>query len=186
MSMSKMNKRYYCVELILYFDNESHMLLLKDLTEKYHYAYILHDKDKNEDGSLKKLHYHLLIFFNNARWGSAILKDINIDNPNLIEFRDNKTEAIQYLTHSNNLDKFQYDFNDIITDIDISIYFNKIKSNEQSDICIIYDFIVNHDGFIYYVELYNYVLSNNLWSTYRRNYSIIKDLLLEHNSNYNI
>lgn len=181
-----MNKRYYCVELILYLDNESHLLLLKDLIEKYHYAYILHDKDKNDDGTLKKPHYHLLLFFKNARWGSSILNDIDIDNPNLIEFRENKASAIQYLVHSNNLDKFQYDYTDIITDINIDLYFNKLKNKEDTDIAIIFDYIVNYSGILYYIQLYNYVLSNGLWSSYRRNYSIIKDLVNEHNSNYNI
>ena len=97
MSMSKMNKRFYCVELILYTDNQEHILLMNELITKYNYAYILHDKDKNDDGSLKKEHYHFLLFFPNARWGSAILKDIKIDNPNLIEFRENKADAVQYL-----------------------------------------------------------------------------------------
>lgn len=177
-----MNKRYYCVEIILYLDNQLHLLLLKRLTSQYHYAYILHDKDKNEDGELKKEHYHLLLFFDNARWGSSILKEIEIDNPNLIEFRDNKTSAIQYLIHSNNLDKFQYNYEDIISDIDISIYFSKIKNEECSSVAIIYDFIVNYVGFLHFSTLYYYAVSNNLWSAYRRNYSIIKDLVMEHNS----
>ena len=180
--MSKMNKRYYCIELILYTDNANHIKLLETLTNKYHFAFILHDKDTNDDGTLKKEHYHLLIFFDNARWGTAILKEIDIDNPNLIEFRENKASAIQYLIHSNNHDKFQYDYNDIQSDIDISVYFNNLKNKETIDIAILFDYISNYIGILTFYQLYSYVLSNNLWSTYRRNYTILKDLIQEHNS----
>lgn len=176
-----MNKRYYCVELILYLDNISHIELLNDLIKKYNYAYILHDKDKYETGELKKSHYHLLLFFDNARWGTSILKEISIDNTNLIEFRENKASAIQYLVHSNNLDKYQYNYLDINSNIDLDIYFNNIKNKEDSDISIIYDFIINYSGYLHFSTLYYYCVSNGLWSTYRRNYSIIKDLLLERN-----
>lgn len=180
--MSKMNKRYYCIELILYTDNSDHIKLLHELTLKYNYAYILHDKDTYDDGSLKKEHFHLLIFFKNARWGNAILKEINIDNPNLIEFKENKAEAITYLIHSNNSNKYQYDYSNIITNIDIDVYFNKLKDNETKDVAIIYDYIINYVGFLYYNNVFYYCISNGLWSSYRRNYSIIKDLILEHNN----
>ena len=179
--MSKMNKRYYCVEIILYTDNSVHIELLRDLIKKYDYAYILHDKDKEDNGTFKKPHYHLLIFFPNARWGSSILKEIKIDNSNLIEFRDNKVAAIQYLLHSNNLDKYQYPIEDIISNIDINIYFNNLKNREEQDVAIIYDFILNYKGILYFIQLYNFCVSNNLWPSYRRNYSIIKDVLIEHN-----
>lgn len=183
MSMSKMNNRYYTAELILYLDNTNHLELLEYLIKKYDYAYILHDKDTNDDGSLKKEHIHLLIFFKNARWGSAILKEINIDNSNLIEFREDKAKAIQYLIHSNNLNKFQYNYQDIKTNINIDIYFNKYKDDETKDVSLIYDFIFNYVGYLYFNTLYYYCVSNNLWSSYRRNYLIIKDLLYEHNLN---
>lgn len=176
-----MNKRYYCCEIILYTDNSNHIVLLHELIQKYNYAYILHDKDTNDDGTLKKEHIHLLLFFKNARWGTSILKEINIDNTNLIEFRENKSNAIQYLVHSNNLDKYQYPLENIISDIDISIYFNKYKDDETKDISIIYDFIVNYVGILSYTTLYYYCATNNLWSSYRRNYLIIKDLVYEHN-----
>lgn len=181
MSMLKMNKRYYCIEIILYTDNADHIKLLHELTTKYSHAYIIHDKDTFDDGTLKKEHIHLLIFFKNARWGTSILKEIKIDNSNLIEFKENKSDAISYLIHSNNRDKYQYDYNNIISDIDISIYFNKFKNEESKDIAIIYDFIINYVGYLNFHVLYYYCVSNNLWSTYRRNYSIIKDLLNEHN-----
>ena len=176
-----MNKRYYCVEIILYTDNSQHLELLDVLVNKYDYAYILHDKDTNDDGSLKKSHIHLLLFFPNARWGSSILKEIDIDNSNLIEFRENKSSAIQYLVHSNNHNKFQYSFTDIHSSVDLSIYFNKFIDKESSDIAIIIDFVEHYVGVIYFSALYSYVINNGLWSTYRRNYSIIKDLIHEHN-----
>ena len=176
-----MNKRYYCIEIILYTDNSSHLELLDNLINKYDYAYILHDKDTDDNGDLKKAHIHLLLFFSNARWGSSILKEIDIDNPNLIEFRENKANAIQYLIHSNNHNKYQYDYTSIISNIDLSLYFNRFTDKETSDIAIILDFIENYNGIIYFNNLYQFVINNNLWSTYRRNYSIIKDLIHEHN-----
>lgn len=184
MSMSKMKNRYYTIEIILYLDNQEHLLLLKDLISKYKYAYILHDKDKNTDGTLKKEHIHLLIFFDNARWGTAILKEIKIDNSNLIEFKDNKYDAIRYLTHCDNEKKYQYNYNDIVSNIDIDMYFNNYKDSETKNISLLFDFIQNYVGFLYFHQVYYFALNNNIWSSYRRNYLIIKDLINEHNSNF--
>lgn len=176
-----MNKRYYLIEIILYTDNINHLELFKELKEKYDYAYILHDKDLNEDGTIKKPHYHFLVFFKNARWGNAILKNINIDNPNLIEFKTDKVQAIRYLIHADNKHKFQYDIKDISSSFDLDLYF-KDTTNEEKDILLIIEFIGQYCGILTYYQIYYYVIENGLWSTYRRNYSIIKDLLQEHNS----
>lgn len=175
-----MNKRYYTIEIILYTDNQEHMLLLKQLQSKYNYACIIHDKDKDDDGNIKKEHIHLLIFFNNARWGSSILKEINIDNPNLIQFRDNKVESIRYLIHADNKNKYQYNVCDIDSNINIEIYFSS-KDDETKDISLIIEYISDYVGIINFYQIYYFVIENNCWSTYRRNYSIIKDLMIEHN-----
>lgn len=173
------NKRVYFVEVILYLDNDLHMNFLYDIIKKYDYAYILHDKDLNEDKTDKKPHFHLLLFFNNARYINSIFKEFNLDNNNLIEFaKKDKVHTIRYLIHCDNNEKFQYSIEDIHTNLDLSNYFIN-KTNETNDIMIIFEFIQNFKGNLSMQVLFKFVIDNNLWSSYRRNYSIIKDLIVE-------
>ena len=44
---------------------------------------------------------------------------------------------------------------------------------------LIFEFIQNYNGNLSMQTLFKFVIDNNLWSSYRRNYSIIKDLILE-------
>ena len=75
------------------------------LDEAEHFAYIFHDRDKKEDGTLKTPHYHVLIRFKNAKTKSAVRKLTNLDNLtenttlNFQKLIDTKG-AFSYLTHT--------------------------------------------------------------------------------------
>lgn len=64
------------IGFILYQDNCYHMQMLEYFkTRFFDMAYILHDKDKLPDGSLKKPHYHLMVYFDTARTASGYAND---------------------------------------------------------------------------------------------------------------
>lgn len=91
---------------------------IKDVVEKIHklggheYAYILHDKDVDSNGDLKKPHYHVLCWFPSYVHIDAFVKVTgrNVEAFTSIRSRD---RSIQYLVHRNDPDKYQYDISDI-------------------------------------------------------------------------
>lgn len=170
------------IELIIYDYNilqDKIQIIDDNLIE---YAYILHDKDIDEKtGDIKKAHYHLRVFDDNQRSISAWAKLFNVKE-NDIQVLENKRRAIRYLIHLDSPKKHQYSNIDIVTNIvDIDNYFNEDKVQEDSQLANIFSYIDTIRGYIYFREIKAYVLQNNYWGVYRRYYSIIKDVILEHN-----
>lgn len=175
------NKRVRNIELILYTKEELERCV--DILEKNYidYAYILHDKDRNDDDSLKKIHYHLRCFAVFQKTISAWASLFQV-LPNNIEVLENKRRAIRYLIHLDSPKKYQYSQLDVVTNIvDIDNYFNEDKSSEDTQLQNIFGYISAIQNYVYFREIKDYVLQNNYWSAYRRYYSIIKDVILEHN-----
>lgn len=74
---------------------------------------ILHDKDKNKDGELKKPHYHILFqgVLSSVEWKrvyalSAVKHHVDFYTAD---------DAEKYLTHEGKTDKFHYSSDDVIT-----------------------------------------------------------------------
>lgn len=96
----------------------------------------LHDKDTNPDGSVKKTHWHIIIFnqgklsYNQAK---KIADSINGASPQYVQ---NITGMVRYLAHIDNPEKAQYDKSKIIGHgIDVSKYLeseNDIDELEQT------------------------------------------------------
>lgn len=76
------------------------------------YAFIKHDKDIEEDGSLKEPHYHLFIKYKGATTFSAVQKQFPGAH---IEMSQSVVASVQYLTHQNKPEKALYLGDDIIT-----------------------------------------------------------------------
>lgn len=178
-------KRYRTFELILYPDNLVHVTLIDFIRSQFRYALILHNKDLKEDGTPKKEHFHVLIYYENAKTESAVRKyfldNQLIDNPTLINYKNDLKQSVRYLVHIENNDKARYDIEDIESNFEIGSYFNNLISNETLDITLIRQIIYSYNEPITKSKLFDEVLNNNLWSSYRRSYSIIKDLVEEHN-----
>ncbi len=76
---------------------------------------ILHDKDKNKDGSLKKPHYHFMIVFQNACFNTSIARQLKLDERFVRRMETtNEKQFLAYLTHFGSKDKYQYSDNDLI------------------------------------------------------------------------
>lgn len=169
------------IELILYDIEEVYNCITICNNNNFEYAYILHNKDLKEDLSdFKKSHYHFQVYneFQKELLTWSKLFGLNFARVQKIS---NKKSAIRYLIHADNNDKFQYDIVDINSNFEIIKYFDKLISDENCEIDLIFTYIDFHKRKIGIKELIDYVLDNNIWGTFRRNYSIIKDLLYEHN-----
>lgn len=170
-------------EIIIYDLKECYRLVDICIYEGFDYAFIMHDKDLKEDLSdYKKKHYHFQIYMSNQKSIERVGEVFNVPI-HYIQYIKDKKSAVRYLIHADNNEKANYDIIDIATNMEISSYFNNLVSNESIDVEIILDFI-SRPKTISMKELFSFVLSNNCWASYRRNYPIIKDLVYEHNILY--
>lgn len=86
-----------------------------------HYAYVLHDKDINEDKTLKEPHYHIVITYVDAKTLSSRFKitralDKIYGKNTRVEAIENLRLSLRYLIHLDDKDKFQYSLKDLSFD----------------------------------------------------------------------
>lgn len=131
-------------------------------------AYILHDKDINEDGTPKKAHYHICISFTNARTVQQVAKLLQIPD-NYIEPSKRFEDGVLYLTHCTYPEKAQYEFDDIITNVpDLCRCFD--NRTEGQKVLAIVDSKAKTLR-----ELIMYASDEGMYDVLRRNFSIIKE-----------
>lgn len=87
--------------------------IVKDLNVRQ-YAFIVHDKDIDENGSLKAVHKHIVVELKNAISFNSIRTKFEGAHVELI---NQKKSAYQYLLHQspNSKDKYQYTLDNIIS-----------------------------------------------------------------------
>lgn len=114
-------------------------LPFKDLTEclehikkeltPIKYAGILHNRDLNEDGSLKVPHIHVMLQFENARSIDNVAK-ILMDRPQYIQqWKGDSTNGYSYLIHATTdaEEQHQYDVNEVKASFDYKDLIEKAK-----------------------------------------------------------
>lgn len=167
--------------IVLYPESES--MIIEYIKLNYKYAGILHDKDVDETGEIKKEHYHFVVLFNNAKDSKTLANEIGVEE-HRIQFINSKKYSIRYLIHFDQPEKYQYKFEDIETNIeDLKRYFNNEKSESQ-EMRQILEYIYSIDRFLYYHEVLEFALYENIYSTYRRAGNNINKLVDEHNRFY--
>lgn len=82
------------------------------------YAFILHDKDINENGEVKKPHFHIVLDYSDGKEKvcSRVEKILKVNNNSVrVNYIQNPIKMVRYLTHKDSKDKYQYDDNEVIT-----------------------------------------------------------------------
>ena len=178
------NERSIHWALVLYPNEDpTHKSALDFIKENYSkYAFIKHDKDFLEDNSLKKEHYHIVISFSNYRWKSAISNELGI-TPNYIEKVRNIENALKYLIHYNNSNKYQYDINEVQGTLKSKLesYINNEDKNESEKVLELLEYIENSKSYIRIADFIKFVCSCNLYDIYRRSATTFMKLIEEHN-----
>lgn len=83
-------------------------------------VYIInHDKDYNELGELVESHTHIYLEYETPRKLSTIANLLEVE-ANFIEIIRNKKGYLRYLTHKDDIDKFQYDNSEVLTNSSVS------------------------------------------------------------------
>lgn len=165
---------------ILYPDSEDYDCD-KILTEfKYYFpefAYILHDKDKNADGTAKKPHIHFIAQCNKIRFSTLCNRfPFLVDMIAQVQKLRNWKNSIQYLVHYNDPDKASYKVEQIISNFDITPFFK--DKDESSRAILIYEFITTTRCYSTQ-ELMAFCFDNNLYSEARRGFAIWSKMLRE-------
>ena len=160
--------------LVLYPDDSTHIDLLNYLSNTYTCKYILHDKDRNKDGELKKAHWHIVWQTASPRTVTSLKKELNVDYLQIVR---TQKQILAYLIHANAPDKYQYPVSDLKGDLSIE------NDTEDNNILLILDFIENSDVEITIKQLNYFCAKNGLWSHYRRSSYIFIKTLEEHNKN---
>lgn len=175
-----MNKRVRTIGIILWADNDNHKLALDYIIHNFeNYIYIFHDRDFKEDtGEIKKSHYHVILHFPNARTIKTLSKKLNVEENNFY-FIKSLTGQLRYLIHFDDEDKTRYNVDEVKGTLYMLSKFKKSirgSQDETSEVSQIYEYIYTSD-YLSLDDLLEFVLDNNLYSSFRRNYTLFKDLL---------
>lgn len=103
--------RNFC--LLLYPESQSEVM--EYIKQHYSFAACLHDKDCDENGELKKAHWHVIVKFVNARWCSSIADELGISDRFIDKYRG--LDNFAYLIHYGNDDKYQYELSEVFGDL---------------------------------------------------------------------
>lgn len=176
------NKRSKYWALILYEDSEiyNYNEVFEYIKTHFDYVGILHDKDG------VKNHFHFVLKFNNYKWLSSLVDELNIPF-NYFESINSYNSMLLYLIHFDYKDKYNYSINDVFGNHEIISKLNKLiktgNLSEEEKFIMILDYIDNSD-FISFSNFYRYCCSIGVISFVRGYGVIIKSLIEEHNSYY--
>lgn len=138
------------------------------------FAYVLHDKDVDENGELKKPHFHWCGKRSPAPI-STVANALGVE-PNSIEFCKNWKYSLRYLIHADNPDKFQYLPETVTANFPFtSVIEGKLEALKSRKI---FNFI-NENPTITPNALAEWCFEHDLWSEYRRSFSIWCSILRE-------
>ena len=169
-------------EFVFYPEDETHVNALDIIKQSYQYCFVLHDKDVDENGNIKKAHWHVLVKgFNSAVWSTSLCQQLGIGE-NCIQKVRNFQSALRYLIHKDDTDKFPYS-PDLVQG-NLKSEFEKAVGEgmtEQKAVQLIFEYMESCDDSKSYRDMLKFVLDNGLYGYYRSSYSVIKDLLYQHN-----
>lgn len=157
----------------------------------YEYCGILHDKDLEDNGELKKPHYHFLIEFTNPKLYSTVCKKIGFEFkkkpdgsgcPVYGEPCRRFKDCQKYLVHVGYEDKYQYSSDELFGS---DLLLSRVKAllstpDENSQMRLLLDIFDNYDGILSFRTALNLALKYNLYSTFRRGGSLLGKVIEEY------
>lgn len=152
------------------------MQRIEDISESY--AIIFHDCDTDDNGELKKPHFHYYLRRASAASYSATAKKLGLPL-NHVEYCRNPKKMLRYFIHADNPEKYQYDSGLIESNIEnINDILN--PATEKQRVRALYNKIAV-EKCKSPVELVKWSVDNDCWSEFRRGYQIWKDIMKEVN-----
>lgn len=162
--------------IIYPFEDESHKFAYSLLCEnKYKSVFIVHDRDYDDDGNLKKSHVHFLIKFQNARSLDSVAKEMQID-VNYLQKCSSFNSYATYLIHLDEPLKTQYLPEEVCGNLYVD-FLNALNKADTESLKVkkIIDYIYNSE-IMRLSYLVRWVCDNGLYDVFRRNYRMFKDI----------
>lgn len=181
------------VALLYPMEDKSHEMAMRILeASDLVWCAIVHDRDYEEDKTPKKAHTHVVIRFSSAQSLNGVSSRLGIA-PNYLQTSSDVVSAFQYLCHCNDLDKFQYPDTEIFGSCADSARTYVLtarntrfvpKLSESEAFGHVLDFLNSCEGFVSYQSACTWAVQNGLFGYFRQSYSIVRDLISEHNREY--
>ncbi len=179
------DKRYRSFMTILYPEDETHECALQYIEEFYsEYAYILHDKDIDEKGEIKKPHYHVIIKVKNAMTISALAKELKIGENYITPTKKHIIHGLRYLVHADDEDKYQYSLDEVRGTLKKRLKKSLDADVDETDAVMKLLELINEQGYLRMSVFVKLIAESGLWAYYRRNAYTFNLLLSEHNYEY--
>lgn len=115
----------------------------------YHVPFIispLHSKDRNDDGTFKKAHYHVLILFSGKKSYNQVKQITDKLSSPIPKAVASTKGLVRYFAHLDNPEKAQYDPSEIkgFCGADVDSYFTMSRSTRRSVLKDITQYILNN------------------------------------------
>ena len=183
------NKLYRNWSFVLYpLEDETHKNAIDYIHNNFDYAEIVHDKDVNELGELKKIHTHIVITFKNACSAKSLEKKLGI-KVGAFNVSTSLKSALLYLVHFRILDKYQYDIINVsgplVNQLDKYIRLEDRESEDEIVIKLI-DYIESYNTYLTKSVFIRYCCSIGCFDVFRRCQYTFISLINEHNTVCNI
>lgn len=180
------NKRFYNFTLVIYEDDEKFDEQKEALLNEKDSIFCRHDQDVDDDGNLKKPHFHYVLKLKNACTISALSKRVGVSENMIEPVKKSLNGCLKYLVHFGCDDKFQYDVSSVISNSDKLLRrFQDLVSKETSEtekVINIQDYIEQATDYVDLAFLGRYVQKINMWDAFRRNMMYFIKLVDNHNA----
>lgn len=197
---SKIRGKIYC--LMLYpDDNDEHRRIIELLRNRYNCLGMCHDRDTwdNESieeykakhngecpysvGETKKIHHHIIVKFENARYLNALAKELNCE-PNLIQKVSSFKSMALYMTHRDYPQKAQYQNCEFYGPLTAEVMRVIDKPCEDIQIIEIAKMLKSLKHDISYTDFVITLSTNGYYSCWRRNERAIQRFYDEYRERY--
>lgn len=179
------NKRYYNFNLVIYEDDKRFKEQFKLIQEEKYAIWCKHDKDVDDEGNLKKPHYHVILKLKTACTISALAKRINVDEHMIEMVKKSLNGCLKYLIHYGLDNKYQYDKKNVKSNSDkLKRRFEDLVTKdvpEVEKVISIQEYIESCNDYIDFGILGKYVQKINMWDAFRRNMTYFIKLVDSHN-----
>lgn len=98
------------------------------------YAFILHDRDMEEDGSFKKAHYHVYLNFGKSSTSiQSTARRFGIAEHLVQKIKTDKYRTLQYFLHSGAEGKQEYQMSQMVANFDVQEFFDNYNRKKTVD-----------------------------------------------------
>lgn len=164
-------------EVVVYPDSDSYdvAVVLANVTEYFvQWCYILHDKDVNDDGNLKKVHYHVYGKLDTPRPPQTVANALGVGVASLRAVSSWRS-AVRYSVHLDHPNKYQYSVDSLLSNFAVD---KLLTVSDDLQAARIYSFI-SSSCCTTVSELTAWAFANGCYPALRRGFAVWSRLLSE-------